>query len=67
MNEAEISKLIDNVKPKTNAGHDGLYTKLLIKLIKSAILKQLTLLVNQSLNLGMFPDILKIAKVILIF
>ena len=33
MNEAEISKLIDNLKPKTSAGHDGLSTKLL-KLIK---------------------------------
>ena len=57
-----ISKIIDNLKPKSSSGVDGISNKLL-KVIKNEILDILTLIVNQSLQNGIFPDKLKIAKV----
>ena len=58
-----IAKIIDSLKPKSSCGFDGLSTKLL-KLIKSDICKPINLILNQSINTGIFPDYLKIAKVI---
>ncbi|MEE8341453.1 MAG: reverse transcriptase family protein, partial [Candidatus Neomarinimicrobiota bacterium] len=62
----EISNIIDGLKVKTSYGHDFISTKLL-KSIKSEICEALTLIVNQSLVDGNFPDLLKIAKVTPIF
>ena len=47
-------------------GYDGLSAEHL-KLINKDISKCLTLIINQSLNSGIFPDKLKIAKVTPIF
>ena len=58
-----ISKTIQNLSAKNSSGPDGLSTKLL-KVIEPELTKSLTLLVNQVLNTGIFPDKLKIAKVI---
>ena len=58
-----MSKLIDNVISKNSSGVDELST-ILIKLVKSDLLKPLTKIMNQSLHTGIFPDKLKIAKVI---
>ena len=53
--------------PQRNSfGLDGISSKL-IKIIEPAIIKPLTLLFNQVLNTGVFPDELKIAKVIPLF
>ena len=62
----DISKIINNFKPKSSTGHDGLSMKLL-KRISSIICDPLTLIINQSLNTGIFPEKLKIAKVLPIF
>ena len=51
---------------KNSCGLDCISSKL-IKIIEPAIVKPLTLLINQVLNTGIFPDELKIAKVIPIF
>ena len=51
---------------KNSCGFDGISAKLL-KVIEPVILKSLTLLINQVLYSGIFPDKLKIAKVIPIF
>ena len=59
-------KIIDNLKTKSCCGVDGLSVKLL-KLIKDEISTSLTLVINQSLLSGIFPDQLKIAKVIPIY
>ena len=45
---------------------DGLSVKLL-KLIKDDVASSITLIINQSFQSGIFPDKLKIAKVIPIF
>ncbi|KAI0212247.1 hypothetical protein LSAT2_002846, partial [Lamellibrachia satsuma] len=49
-----------------SSGFDGISSKLL-KIIEPAIIKSLTLVINQVINTGIFPDKLKIAKVIPIF
>ena len=64
--EIMIDKIIDSFKPKTSCSQDGISVKLL-KLMKSDLVKSITLVVNQSLATGIFPENLKIAKVIPIF
>ena len=66
IDEAAINKISYNLPPKSISGCDGISTKLL-KVIAPVIIKALTLLINQVLNTGTFPDKLKIAKVIPIF
>ncbi len=61
-----IESIIDKLKPKSSFGWDGISSKLL-KCIKSAIVKPITIIINQSLKTGIFPDKLKIAKVIPLF
>ena len=61
--EEQVIKVIDNLKPKTSRGKDNLSNKLL-KQIKNEISKSLTLIINQCFSTGIFPNSLKIAKVI---
>ena len=61
-----VSKIIETLKPKSSSGIDGISNKLL-KLIKNGILVPLTLIINQAIENGIFPDRLKIAKVIPLF
>ena len=65
-NNNEIMKIIDIFLPKTSSGEDGLSMKLL-KRIKHIIVDSLTLIINQSLNTGIFPENLKLAKVLPLF
>ena len=51
------------MKTKTSTGHDNISNKLL-KSLQVVISKSLTLIINQSLNTGIFPQKLKLAKVI---
>lgn len=55
-------KLINNLHSKNSTGIDGISTKLL-KNIKHVIYKPITMLINYSLNSGVFPTLLKIAKI----
>ena len=48
---------------KTSCGVDGISNSLL-KSIKSEIVQPVTVLINQMLTTGIFPDKLKIAKVV---
>ena len=66
VNEQSIIKIIDRLKLKTSCGHDGISTKLL-KSIKHEVSPAITIIMNQSINTGIFPDKLKFAKVIPIF
>ena len=62
----DIDKIIQSLKSKESFGHDGISVKLL-KSIYSSILLPLTLIINQSFITGIFPDQLKIAKVVPLF
>ena len=55
--------IIDNLNSKYSFGKDGMSNNLL-KLIKNEICESVTLIINQSLTTGIFPNKLKIAKVI---
>ena len=60
--ESETLSIISKLKSKNSSGKDEISNKLL-KSIKDAIAKPLTIIINQSLKTGVFPDALKIAKV----
>ena len=64
--EAEVKKTILDLHSKNSSGFDFITTKLLKKL-EPLLTKSLTLIINQSLNTGIFPNSLKLAKVIPIF
>ena len=57
---------LNNLKPKPSCGYDGISTRLL-KTCRLEICKPLTLIINQMLTTGIFPDDLKVAKVIPLF
>ena len=58
--------MIDKLSSKNSSGANDIPSKLL-KQIKSIIIKPLTIIINQSLKKVFFPDLLKVAKVILVF
>ena len=66
IDEETVKKTIQSLLTKNSCGFDGISSKL-IKIIEPAIIKSLTTLINQVLNTGIFPDELKIAKVVPIF
>ena len=66
INEATVLTTISSLNSKNSCGYDGLSTKL-IKEIGPELLKPLTLIINQCFNTGIFPDNLKLAKVIPLF
>ena len=59
-------KIIKGLKAKESTGHDGISMKF-IKAIAPSIVLPLTAILNQSLLTGIFPDQMKIAKVIPMF
>ena len=56
----------DKLKNKSSSGYDGI-SNTILKSIKSVIIKPLTLIINQMVETGIFPDVLKISKVIPIY
>ena len=64
-NNATI-RIIKHTKNSTSKGHGGIFSELL-KLITNDISKCITVIFNQSLTSGIFPNSLKIAKVTPIF
>ena len=64
--EGYVASLIDRLKNKESSGIDKLSNKH-IKAAKNVIAKLLTLMINQMLNTGIFPDKLKQSKVTPIF
>ena len=57
-----VQKIINNLKPKSSAGHDTISSKLL-RQIGDIVAYTLSIIVNQSLCTGIFPHRLKLAKV----
>ena len=62
----DVSKAIDSLKNKTSYGYDKL-TSNMIKAAKDVLVQPLTIIINQCLKSGIFPDKLKIAKVIPVY
>ena len=63
---SKVKKVIEKLKPKSSSGHDGISSALL-KEINLITVKIITLIINQSLSTGIFPDKLKLAKVVPVF
>ena len=59
----KVKNIILGLKTKSSFGHDSISNSLL-KHLEPLLSKPLTLIINQSLAMGIFPDKLKIAKVI---
>jgi len=64
--EAQVKEIIKDINVKNSFGHDKISTRLLIKLIPSFI-TEITLIINQCIRSGTFPNLLKLAKVIPIY
>ena len=65
-NAVEIQKILQSMKPKRSFGHDGVNSWLLKKLSNSISLP-ISVAINKSIENGVVPDHLKLAKVIPIF
>ena len=59
----EIEKIITCMKSKCSSGHDNLSSKF-IKEIKFNVSKAIAIIINKSMESGIVPDILKLAKVV---
>jgi len=63
VNNNDIIKAIESLNSKTSKGVDGLST-VMLKNIKMELSESLSLMINQSLTTGIFPEKLKIARVV---
>ena len=63
IDDISILRIINDLPHKSSTGFDDISMRL-IKAIKTEIIPALTCIFNQSLNTGIFPEKLKIAKVI---
>ena len=62
IDENHINRIIQNLPNKSSCGFDDISPKL-VKFIKPILIKPITVMINQMLNTGIFPDKLKIAKI----
>ena len=62
----DVEEVMKNLKTKKSSGQDGISSTLL-KSFDGEITDILTLIINQSLSTGIFPNKLKIAKVVPVF
>ena len=62
----EINKVISSLKPKSSCGHDKISSKL-VKMLKESVSLPLSIIVNKSLESGIVPKDMKLAKVIPIY
>ena len=63
IHEDDILKIINNMGNKSSSCYNRFSNKM-IKAIKNKISKPLTLIINKMLESGIFPDSLKISKII---
>lgn len=66
INADAVTKIINGLKCKSSFGIDGL-SNILLKSIKEYISEPIALIINQSFRTSIFPDKLKIAKVLPLF
>jgi hypothetical protein len=63
---AEIIKIVSEIKNKSSAGYDNIPVNIMKSSIR-CVAEPIAAIVNSSINTGIFPDALKIAKVCPIF
>ena len=63
VNELEVLKMVNKLKPKSSYGHDGISPKILKQTIY-LILEPFTYIINRSLSTGIFPATMKTARII---
>ncbi len=63
INDKITMSVIDKLAPKISCGLDGISSKM-IKIIKTTLIKPITLIINQMLTTSIFTVKLKIAKII---
>ena len=63
---ADADEVLKSLKTKKSSGQDGISSSLL-KSFDGVISNPLTLIINQSLSTGIFPNKLKVAKVVPVF
>ena len=63
VHNSDIKKIILDLNSKTSSGHGNIST-VLLKCLEPILTPILTLIINQSLNSGIFPKKLKIAKIV---
>ena len=66
INNATTLQYVSNLKPSNSCGHDNISSAIL-KSIANKISDCITLIINQSISTGSFPENLKLAKVVPIF
>ena len=64
--DTEVFNIINGMKPKLSTGHDDISPKLLKKTFLS-IIKPIVYIANSSMEMGVFPNSMKLAKVVPIF
>ena len=67
VDENDIRKIADKLDNKKSCGIDGIYKIFIMKSIFNILIKPITIIMNQMLETGVFPDKLKVAKVIPLF
>ena len=55
-------RIVSNLKNNSNYGYDCL-SNLLLKRAKIELIKPLTLIINRTINTGIFPEQLKVSKI----
>jgi len=63
---SEVLSIANKLKPKSSYGHDGISSKVLKETITN-ILEPITHIINRSLDTGIVPQDMKIAKIIPIY
>ena len=66
VNETNVMQIINNLPNNNSCEFDGIST-IVMKSIKHVILKSLSLIINQIIKTGVFPNKLKIAQITPIF
>ena len=62
VDDNDIMRIVNNPKNKSSYGNDCI-PNLLLKRAKSELIKPLTLIINQTINTGIFPEQWKTSKV----
>ena len=62
----DIIAIISSFKSKASSGHDGVSSKL-VKDLKYALALPLSIIINNSLTMGLVPNMAKLAKIIPIY